>query len=190
MNVTCKYFSTILHVFFKKSYIYLIIMNLRTKIETLISARGITIKALARKIPVAEQTLHRNMNRNSMELKHLLKIAQILDVNPVYFFEETDKLEEDPKPYGLKSSTTDDKYTECLEEIRDLNKENRELREKIRKMKEEMGKKKTPCPEVEQKNNGWEVTGHRLGKIVIVKVRLYCKYSIYDHLKNSENEKI
>ncbi len=42
-------------------------MDLRNKIETLCKERGMTLKKLASLISIAEQMLHRNMNRNSME---------------------------------------------------------------------------------------------------------------------------
>jgi len=126
-------------------------MNLKNKIERLCKRAGMSFKALASEIPIAEQTLHRNMKRNSMETKYLERIAEIFNIKLTYFFEENDSsidIVNDKKIEYKKP--LEEKYKSCLEELRELNAENRELHKRIREL--ESGNLKKPCSESNQKS--------------------------------------
>jgi transcriptional regulator with XRE-family HTH domain len=123
-------------------------MNLRAKIEKLCDEHNVSLKKLASQIPIAEQTLHRNMKRNSMESKYLTRIAEIFQINATYFFDDSNDeiiVNEEKVPYGNKD------YLKCLEELREVNQENRELNKEIRKLREELEAQKNRKTESKQK---------------------------------------
>jgi transcriptional regulator with XRE-family HTH domain len=126
-------------------------MNLKSKIEHLCKKAGMSFKSLASEIPIAEQTLHRNMKRNSMETKYLVRIAEIFNIKMTYFFEEGDQTIDMVNDEKMKyKKPLEEKYKSCLEELRDLNMEIRELYKRIREL--ETGNLKKPLPESNQKS--------------------------------------
>lgn len=126
----------------------LIMWNLKKSLSRILDKKGWKLARLIPKLNMSGSNLYKCFDKNNIMIQDLLNIANILQVHPKAFFEDEDE------PLVLMepgSEYSDDNYIQLLEEIRDLDRENRELRDRIRKMEEEMGKKKMPCPEDEQK---------------------------------------
>lgn len=109
--------------------------DLGNTIKKLCEQRGMKLTELASKIDMSYQNLHKTFKRNNIMIHDLLQIAKVLDVHPRIFFSdsETPQVLNDPFPgYG------NDDYIKCLEEIREISKENRELNKRIRELEEEL----------------------------------------------------
>ena len=115
-------------------------MNLEIRIKKLCEERKISIRKLAIKIGIAEQTLHRNLRRGSMETKYLEKMSEVFGITPsqiLDFTSDTPIVANEPE-IRFKTSSAAKEYTALLEELREVNLENRELNKKLREMEEEM----------------------------------------------------
>lgn len=63
------------------------------KIKELAKDNNITIKSLASQVGITEQGLHKMIKDNSASAETLDKIAQVLNVFPAIFFENSNKVE-------------------------------------------------------------------------------------------------
>jgi transcriptional regulator with XRE-family HTH domain len=66
-------------------------MHYINKIKFLCDKKNITLKKLASEIDVSETGLHQMINKSSMKVETLVKIADFLDVPLSYFFEDSEK---------------------------------------------------------------------------------------------------
>jgi len=62
--------------------------NLETKIKFILEKNKKTIKQLVQEIEMSEQNLYKIFKRDSIETKHLQKIADVLQISICYFFED------------------------------------------------------------------------------------------------------
>ena len=76
-------------------------MVLETKIKFILEKNEKTLKWLAQEIEMSEQNLYKIFKRNSIETKHLEKIAEVFGIQIGYFFDEsTDIKAASVKTYG------------------------------------------------------------------------------------------
>jgi transcriptional regulator with XRE-family HTH domain len=115
---------------------------LRDKITNLLRIKNETIKQLALAIGISEPSIYRWFNEDSMEIKHLRKIADYFGKDISYFFDikeikqgidiahqqKIQEVKESRMPYGIDLK---DKYIKILEELSQLHKENAELKNKL-----------------------------------------------------------
>jgi len=115
---------------------------LRDKITGLLRIKNATVRQLAIAIGVSEPSIYRWFNEDSMEIKHLRKIAAYLGKDIGYFFDlkevelgidivkenKIHEVRESRMPYGQDLK---DKYIDILEENYKLQKENTALNEKL-----------------------------------------------------------
>jgi transcriptional regulator with XRE-family HTH domain len=112
---------------------------LKSKITELCESNGITVRKLAVDLGFTEQSMYRWFRVDTMEIKHLRKIADYFGKEIGYFFAHSkdeiaykkaiptiEKLQEKQEEYIYK-----DKYILLLEEAAKLLKENSECREKL-----------------------------------------------------------
>lgn len=77
--------------------------NFEGKVKRLLAEKKMTIDQLAAGIEMTKQNLHDRFKKESIDTKHLEKIADFLDVNISYFFADDDNksLQESPAKYDL-----------------------------------------------------------------------------------------
>ena len=76
-------------------------INLESKIKELCELKDITISRLAIEIEMSQPNLYKIFKRNSIETKHLEKIAEVFGIQIGYFFDEsTDIKAASVKTYG------------------------------------------------------------------------------------------
>lgn len=154
-------------------------MNLGNKIKKICEERHLTLRKLALKMGIAEQTLYRNIKRGSMETKYLERMATILNVSISYFLDDNSlpiTILHEPEIKHLREPTQKD-YVSLLEEIRELSRENRELCKQIIELEEEIKslKLKSPCPD--QKSKVFEMRVHRYPHADVILLRIFCLIS-------------
>jgi len=79
------------------------------KIKHIIKKSDFSVKHVAKKIGMTHQNLYRLLKKESIESKHLERIAKLLDVPVGYFFNENNTgVDIDHKVTGDKSSASGD----------------------------------------------------------------------------------
>lgn len=68
-------------------------MVILSKIKELAKDNGITLKSLASQVGITEQGLHKMIKENSTSAETLDKIANVLNVSPAIFFQESKNIE-------------------------------------------------------------------------------------------------
>lgn len=119
------------------------------KIKSLAETKGVTIRKLAQEIGMSEQNLHKCFKRNSIETKHLEKIAQVLNVSVGYFFDEgtgsDQSMNNNQVAIGNKNKQSIARDSEMALELKDIKgsvteiiKENQRLNKELHACKDEM----------------------------------------------------
>jgi len=103
-------------------------LNLEVKIKDLLTKKNMSQKELCSQIEMSDQNLRIIFKRNSIETKHLEKIAEVLEVPVTYFFEEGSE----PGPVVTKKTVSQDSY------IAQLESENRKLLQEISQLKDKI----------------------------------------------------
>jgi len=110
-------------------------MQLSEKIKNLAKSKHYTMKMLCEKIPMSRLGLHRTLENDTMKVRTLSKISEILEVNITYFLDdnETSFQKKENKPiftsdeiFIIVSTLFKNKVSdEIVKKIYDLNKENK-----------------------------------------------------------------
>jgi hypothetical protein len=114
---------------------------LKDKITELCQLNNVTIKKLSIDLNYSEPTFYRWFKADSMELKHLRKIAEYFNKELAYFFSNSVTITTpQSRPSNLLSQQVNErahsygvqeKYIKALERITELQEENKGLKEKL-----------------------------------------------------------
>lgn len=125
-------------------------MLLKNRILILCGLNKMTVRKLAIETGFSEQSFYRWFKEDSMEIKHLRKIAAYFKQDISYFFNNEDQtyfpeaiVEEKSEVY---ESNFKDKYIQVLEANMELNNEIKDLKEKLEDCKAELEAMKTKQP--------------------------------------------
>lgn len=108
-----------------------------SKIKRISQAKKVTIKSLAEKIGMTEHGLHASIRNNSLKIRDLEKIADVLNIPVVHCFNESD--DDDKSLAAMKISSTKklelamNEFIESVyvERFLDLEEENKSLKKQV-----------------------------------------------------------